>query len=104
MINGYSDFLKSITANNIDDITWRIRKLELNNVSVITDNNIYDKTYYTEIETNWDEEDKFRVAEALIIPDLSIYSSSNTSTYSFSEEMFNTIDFFDILNEYLENI
>jgi hypothetical protein len=102
VINGYSDFLKRITANNIDDITWRIRKLELNNISVITDNNIYNTAYYNEIETNWDEGDKFRVAEALIIPDLSIYSASNVSTYSFSEEMFNTIDFFDILIDELD--
>ena len=104
-VNGYSDFLRTIIASNIDDITWKIRKLELNNISVITDSNTYNTTYYTERETDWDVTNKYRVAEALVIPDTSIYKQTtlNSSIYSFSEEMFNSIDFFDILIDVLDS-
>jgi len=104
-VNGYSDSLKLISANNVDDITWKIRKLEFNNVSVITNNNIYNTTYYTERETNWNVVDKYRVAEALVIPDTSVYTTTDAPSplYSFTEEMFKTIDFFDILIDFLDS-
>jgi len=93
--------LSSFTAKNIDDKSWRIRRILLENISVTNGTKNFKFDLYNEINSSISDKKKYKLAEA-------IFESSPIDTYQkkppliLTEKLFDDFDIFEDLISVIE--
>lgn len=90
--------LSSFTAKNIDDKSWRIRRISLENINIINGTKNFKFDLYNEINSSISDKKKYKVAETILEPPfLSSSNYSASAPYVFTEKLFDEFDIFEDL-------
>ena len=105
-INGFVHKVQKLIASNVDTDSWKIRKLSLQDVSVIIDDHkIYDKTYYLEMESSWERPNRDRISESMTLmlngttDSISTSSTANDLIY----KLMTSVDFIEYVINYFND-
>lgn len=97
LINGEIDSasltLSNFSATNIDDQSWRIRRIALEDINVVNGTKNFKFNLYNEINSNISDKKKYKLAEAIF--ESQITERTKNPPYYFTEQLFDDFDIFE---------
>ena len=92
-IDSASLTLSNFSATNIDDQSWRIRRIALEDINVVNGTKNFKFNLYNEINSNISDKKKYKLAEAIF--ESQITERTKNSPYYFTEQLFDDFDIFE---------
>ena len=92
-IDSASLTLSNFSATNIDDQSWRIRRIALEDINVVNGTKNFKFNLYNEINSNISDKKKYKLAEAIF--ESQITERTKNPPYYFTEQLFDDFDIFE---------
>jgi hypothetical protein len=92
-IDSASLTLSNFSATNIDDQSWRIRRIALEDINVVNGTKNFKFNLYNEINSNISDKKKYKLAEAIF--ESQITEKTKNPPYYFTEQLFDDFDIFE---------
>lgn len=97
-VRGLHFNIESLSARNIDTVSWKIRKMEIKNIQIVSDTGTYNTVFTNSKESAWNENPKRKIAEAMVLPGQYVKQISIRDVYA---DMFETLDGFGEFCHYM---